>query len=51
VEINGKWIKIPTSLGVGVGIYVEARKDYVVTLYNKEAQRYIVDRLIDILGN
>jgi len=49
VKINGYSVKMPTPQGVSIGIYAEARKDYVATLYNKDAQRYIVDHITDIL--
>lgn len=48
VKIDGIYVKMPTPLGVRIGIYAEAREDYVATLYNKEAQKYIIDHIADI---
>jgi len=51
VKIDGVDIKMPTPLGISIGIYAEAREDYVATLYNKNAQKYIVEHIVDILDN
>lgn len=49
----GKQRKSPTHVGEQLGITVEKRSgykgDYLVNLYNKEAQQFIIDNLLQIL--
>ena len=46
---DGKNTKLPTEQGVAMGISTEQRTGqsgtYTVTLYNKEAQAFVVDNL------
>lgn len=54
VSQDAKGSKLPSELGIDLGISVEHRNngngDYSVTLYNIEAQKFIVDNLHEILG-
>ena len=50
VEANGKNYKLPTYKGTKLGLSVERRESesgerYFVTLYNREAQQFILDHL------
>ncbi|MBQ3418293.1 MAG: hypothetical protein IJH32_10740 [Ruminococcus sp.] len=50
VEANGKKYKLPTFDGTELGMTVERRENesgerYYVTLYNREAQAYLLDHL------
>ena len=49
-EVNGRNCKLPTFEGTKMGLSLERRESksgerYFVTLYNREAQQYILDRL------
>ena len=50
---NGKKRKCPTELGSQIGIYTELRigrhGEYLGVLYNQDAQRFLVDHLIEII--
>lgn len=54
-EINGRKYKIPTAKGIEAGIYTEERfvnsGNYKVVLYNKNAQRIIIEHLVEAIGN
>ena len=50
VEANGKKYKLPTFDGTKMGLTMERRESesgerYYVTLYNREAQAYLLDHL------
>lgn len=49
---KGRSYKIPTEKGRKVGIYSEDREinggHYIITLYNREAQRYLLDHIEEI---
>lgn len=49
---NGRTYKIPSEEGRKVGIYTEDRENngghYLITLYNREAQKYILEHLAEI---
>lgn len=53
VDSFGKKRKLPTSVGEQIGITVEMRSgyrgDYLVNLYSKEAQQFILDNLLQII--
>ena len=52
VDETGHAFKIPTEKGKRIGIYTEKRERtggyYIVTLYNRNAQRYLLDNLEEI---
>ena len=51
--VDGKSIKRPTEQGIGLGISAEKRMgmngEYVVVVYSKEAQQFIVDNIEAII--
>lgn len=55
ISTNGKTVKRPTEQGRELGISVEKRMgfngEYVVVIYNKEAQQLILDNIDAILAN
>lgn len=50
---NGRHAKVPTPQGKEIGLSTETRQSaggaYIITLYNTDAQRFIIDNLDDIL--
>lgn len=55
-DINGRTFKIATEKGKEIGIYSEdreseARGHYIITLYNSEAQKYLLRHLEEITHN
>ncbi|MBR0158706.1 MAG: hypothetical protein IJM24_06465 [Clostridia bacterium] len=53
VSAEGKKAKIPTDCGINIGIFREERAGrdgpYYVTVYNAEAQRFILDNIYAII--
>lgn len=52
-DINGRTFKIASEKGKEIGIYSEDRESegrghYTITLYNRDAQRYLLDHLEEI---
>ena len=51
---NGTQFKVPTELGQSMGIYTEDRTGrkgrYKVTLYDRNAQRFVIEHLNDIVA-
>ena len=51
-EYDGK--RYPTESGIAIGIFQEQRmvqgKEYMATLYNKEAQQFLIDNMDSILS-
>ncbi len=51
---DGKTTKRPTEHGIAIGITTETRigprGEYVVTIYDKKAQEFLVDNLDSMLG-
>ena len=54
IEIDSARVKCPTANGKEIGILLEERQgqygSYYVTLYNREAQQFIVDNIDAILS-
>lgn len=54
-EINGRKYKLPTGKGNEAGIYTEERfgynGNYRVVMYNKNAQRMIIEHLAEVIGS
>ena len=52
-SVSGKTSKVPTELGRRIGISMEERQGsnrlYYVTVYNKDAQRFILDNMDAII--
>lgn len=51
---NGKSTKMPTMQGEALGISIESRRsikgEYVVVVYNKNAQQFIIDNIAAIIN-
>ena len=52
IDSNGRIPKVPTEKGSRIGIYNEQRErnggNYLITLYNKDAQKFLLEHLEDI---
>ena len=52
---NGKSRKIPTKQGENLGIFSETRRgrngEYIVVVYNRDAQQFIIDNIEAIIAN
>ena len=53
LDNNGRIYKVPTEKGNRIGIYYEKRESerggqYLLTLYNREAQKYLLEHIEEI---
>lgn len=53
-ESDGKLKKLPTATGIEIGITVEVRRsmrgEYTVVVYNRDAQKFIIDNIDSVIG-
>ena len=45
INVYGKKIKLPTEEGRRIGITTDFRRSYTVVLYNRSAQKFIIDNI------
>ena len=54
-DSEGKTVKRPTAHGIEIGITTELRHsvggDYIVVLYNRNAQQFIIDNIDSIIAS